>query len=314
MARKPGPPVAALAIGGVALLLLVGGGFLGYRMMSGPATPPVTAPATLPPAQPPATVAEAPPTPAPEPLVEEGVTIVGQPTPKPVTPPSGAPSAVPPTTLAKGKPTPPPTASTVPAVDPAAVKAQQVAGLLGQADASMAARNYDAAIGHYEEALKLEPENAKALAGKASAASLRDAARRAFVTGRTVVIPAKQEKGALAGFEGAAVQKAPDFSGRMEFAVSPAQVKPGDTIRIQVSLTNDGKKTIKIAGVALAVTLNGKKGEVPFSNSAKEIEPGQKAVLGEVPFTWPEGVTFWAAEATVSANKGDSLRAQVTWK
>ena len=56
---------------------------------------------------------------------------------------------------------------------------------------------------------------------RASAVSLRDASRKKFVPGRTVVKTEKAQDG-LAGFDGAAVQKAPDFLGRIEFDISPS--------------------------------------------------------------------------------------------
>ena len=120
---------------------------------------------------------------------------------------------------------------------------------MGQAEAALAARQYDQAIGHFDEVLRLDAQNAKALADKATAVSLRTAALKKFVPGRTVV---KTEKasGGLAGFDSGdvAIQKAPDFLGRIEFEMSPASgIKPGDPYTLKLFLVNDGKKAIRMS-------------------------------------------------------------------
>src|SRR6185295_16084017 len=96
-------------------------------------------------------------------------------------------------------------------------KAQQVAGLIGQADGAAASKNWDAAVTLYDEALKLDPQNQHALDAKKKAA-----------------------KADVTGFDSSdvSVQKAPDFLGRIEFAMTPASIKPGESYSLKIYLVN----------------------------------------------------------------------------
>src|SRR5262249_20703056 len=152
---------------------------------------------------------------------------------------------------------------------------------------------------------------AAALSAKSTAA----AARRAFVSGHTVVTTDKPAKGGgVSGFDSADVNvKSADFSGRLEFAMNPPTVKPGDSYRLQIALVNEGKKPIKVSGMTFTITSNGQKTGNPVAPRVKEVAPGQRAVLEELPGVFPEA-SSWAAEVLVTANKGDSLKNQLTWK
>ena len=264
--------------------------------------PPVTEAAAPPETQPP--VAEATPIP-------EAVTVVRSPSPSP--------------RVAAGLPTPPgpkatppgqkPSAATPPPVNPAQQTAAAVANLMSQAHTATEAKNYDAAVSMYDEVLKLEPGNAAATSGRTAAINARNASRKTFVAGRTVVSTEQKAKGGLSGFDGAdVVQKSADFSGRLEFAMSPPSVKPGDSYRLTVALVNDGKKSIKISGMTYSFTVNGNKTGNPVMPRVKEVAPAQRVVLEELPGVLPPDATSWVAEVLVTANKGDSLKNQLTWK
>ena len=266
---------------------------------------------------PPPTVAAAPVA-APSAPVTESVTIVRSPVPSPRV------AAAAPPTLATAKPgavkppTPAPAAqrptAAAPTPNPAPQTAATVANLMAQARAAADARNFDAAVTMYDEVLKLDPTNGGATAGRTAALAARNAPRRAFVSGRTVV-QTEKAKADIAGFDSSdvSVRKSADFQGRLEFAMTPASVKPGDPYRLQVALVNEGKKAIKISGMTFTMTVNGQKSGNAIAPRVKEVGAGQRAVLEELPGVFPEA-SSWTAEVLVTANKGDSLKNQVSWK
>ena len=311
-----------MALGLIGLAILGGGGFVAWRMMHkageparaptvAPPTTMAAAPATQPAVTaPPETLPVAPPTTT---AVEETVTVVKSPAP-----PSPSPAA----SKAPASPTPAPTKATTPTTTaPAApsadaLRAQQVVTLLGQADAAAAARNHDQAAGLYDQVLKLEPENAKAGAGKTAAMAVVTSLRKSFVPGKTVVRGGKAAKGGPAGFDSEDVNlaKAPDYSGRIEFEVSPAHVKPGDGYAVHVFLTNDGKKAFKIGSLNVTTSTNGTKSGGPAPPAVKEVQPQQRVALQDAGGTWAEGTTSWNLEVDVVSDHGDSFKNQVTWR
>jgi hypothetical protein len=240
---------------------------------------------------------------------EDVVTIV-----KTATPPPRVPSAAP--TVAA---TPRPVERRPDPVDPAAAArartAAQVQTLLAQADAAASARNYDAAGRHYDEVLRLDPQNAPAQAGKASIAAASAHARKTFVTGRTVVRTAKAG-GGLAGFDSSGVnlQKAPDFQGRVEFDMTPASVQPGDAWQLKIYVVNEGKKAIKISALEVATSINGAPSGTGGPPKNREVAPQQRVIVDQISGTWPTGVTSWRTAVKVSAGRTDSLESQLTWR
>jgi hypothetical protein len=312
---------------GVAALVVVGAGaYFAMKGGGGSGTPVATATATPPPvaATPvPTDVAPPPPvesTPTPEPTPAESVVTTipaATPTPGPTATPRPTPTPSP----TKGAtPAPTPTAATATASGPTPeqVRAQQAAaqvpGLLTQAEAALGAHNYDQAVSAADEALRLDPGNARATSLRSQAVAQRDLGRRRFVAGRTIVTTEKGGGGNISGFEGAAVQKAPDFLGRIEFEMSPASgLKPGDPWSLKLYVVNDGKKAIRITDLTATATANGEKTGGAASARAREVGPQQRVQVGEMAGSWKDGTTSWSAEVLVTA-KGDSLKNTLTWR
>ena len=337
---------ALLAIGGIALVLvLAGAGWAVWRfVLSKPAPPSTTPVASATPFLPPA-VEGRPVTPTPDPLEPE-VPADAEPTdtepsdtdepttPEPLvaTPEPTAPVAAPapaptPTPTPRPTPTPTPRATPTPAATPtptpppadtgARQTAQRVQGLLSQAQSAAAARQYDAAVGHLDEALRLDPGNAQARSARASAVARRDLAKRRFVGGRTRVQTEKDDDAALTGFDtgDADLRRAPDFDGAIEFEVTPPSgIEPGEPWTLRVFVVNGGQKPLRVQGVTAATKVNGGGSGGPVAPQTSQIAPQQRALVAETSGTWAEGTTSWSTEVTVTANKGDTLRATVNWR
>jgi hypothetical protein len=193
----------------------------------------------------------------------------------------------------------------------------QVQALVGQAESALAARQYEAAIGHADAILHLDPANTRASALKADAARRRDLARRRFVTGSTAVQSQKASGGGLAGFEtgDADLRRAPDFQGRIEFEMAPPSgLEAGTAWTLRAFVVNEGKKAIRVQGVTIATATNGAAGGGPVPPRSRDIAPQQRALVGETSGSWMDGTNAWSAEVTVTANKGDSLKTTLSWR
>jgi len=321
-ASRGGRSILPIAIGG-GVLVLAGLGFAAWRFLS-----PAPAPAPTPT---PAAVAQVTPAPVPLPTETPAAAPTPEPTPEatvaptptaaptPAARPGATPTPTPkPTPTPRPTPTPAPTprsAATTPAAPSGPSPAAQAQALVAQAEQALAGKQYDQAVGHADAALRLDAGNARASAIKAEAAQRRDLARRRFVSGRTTVT-AKGAKANLGGFETADAEiRTADFSGRLEFEMSPpAGIDAGDAWTLRVYAVNDGKKPIKVTGLAITTNANGTAAGGPVSPQTREIAPTQRLLVGEASGTWAGGTTSWSAEATLSANKGDSLKNTLSWR
>lgn len=329
---EPAPEPAAsrrpmlLAVGGfVGVLALAGGGYLAWRTLGSRPAPSATPTPIARASEPPRVLATPEPQladPTPEPIEAapaatpalEPVDTQAAPAPVPTPRPTPTPRATP----TPSAPTPPPAPS---GPSPEQQRAQQAAAqaqaLLAQADAALAARQYDAALSHADGALRLEPGNARASAIRADATQRRSLARRRFVAGRTVTDSEdkrkKLAKGGLVGFD--ADDKDPDFLGRIEFEMSPASgIEANDAWTLKVFVQNQGAKPIRVQGLSLATTVNGAAGGGPVPTSVREIAPRQRVLVGEVSGSWVAGTSAWVAEATLTAPKNETLKNTLTWK
>jgi hypothetical protein len=317
----------------VAAVVVLGGGsvgaFLFWKSRSGTTTPPASvptaataAPATAAPVAPSVSVATAPPAetsaPAAEtsapPIVEEVVTVVNK-TNTPAARPSqqvASATQIQPTVKARPGGAVPTVATAAPAT--AAPAGAQAAALKAQAEAAFAAGQYDAAIAHYDEAQKLAPSD-ELLVGKTRAQVARDSMRRRFNTGPTTV-SGKSAGSSISGFESSDVKvaKALDYSGRLDFEVTPEHVRPGVNYTIKVLLTNDGKKKWQVSGVNATTVANGQKSTNAVTTAVHDIDPQQKVTVGEISGVWPEGVNSWYLELVVSSSRGDAFKSLLTWK
>ena len=318
-ARAPSAASRNAAIAAVGAVVLIGAGLATWKLLAGAAPPgEVIRPATAGPA-PPSTAAPAgvPPThavapdPVPELPVEEAVTIVRDTPPTTLASAPATPRPALPTPVSEATTPPPPTT-----LSPELARTQQVASLLGRAETAAASWDYAGAAATFDEVLKLEPSNARATQGRAQAQAALASLRKGFVSGRTTVTGGKAAKGGLSGFdsEDVSVAKALDYSGRIDFEASPRVVKPGDSYNVQVYLTNDGKKGFKIGNVTVTTSVNGSRSGGPATVRDRDVEPGGRVLLTEVPGTWQTSTTSWSLEVVVTSSRNDAFRSQLTWR
>jgi hypothetical protein len=142
------------------------------------------------------------------------------------------------------------------------------------------------------------------------------ASRRAFVLERTTATSNKRVNLALAGFDpdGVDVKRAPDVAGRLEFEVSPSRVKPGDPYSVKAYLVNDGGKPIRIKQMFVATTVNGALSAGTMPPRLRDVAPKKREVIGTFSDVWRDNTATWAMDITVTSERGDVYKNQVTWK
>jgi hypothetical protein len=207
--------------------------------------------------------------------------------------------------------------------------AARVGALNDQADAALAARQYDVALGLYEQALALDPQNARAslgrtgtLAARAAQSAPAAASARAFTAGRTVARAAGTRTGGSlpAGFEDSpevSVKKgsqAADLPGKIEFEVTPATARPGERYTVRIALLNEGTAPIRIASLTVTTSVNGRKSSGPVTPTAKDVAPQQKAVLHTVSDLWSDEIASWSMEVALTTARGEQYTNQLTWR
>jgi len=209
----------------------------------------------------------------------------------------------------------------------------QIGGLLTQADAALGTQKYDAAIGLYDEVLKVDPQNQRATLGRTSAVGAKAVAQAAAASGRVVAgrafVSAKTSAQSLEtratgsvpeGFEdtpGVTVKKgsqAADLPGKILFDVEPEVVKPGVSYSVKVYLFNEGRAPIEIREMFVTTRINGRGAGGPVPPVAKDVAPQQRALLREFPDLWKEDTTSWSMEVTVRTARGETYKNMVSWK
>jgi tetratricopeptide (TPR) repeat protein len=216
-----------------------------------------------------------------------------------------------------------------------AAQQQQLNAYLGQADAALAAKNYDGAIGLYDEALKIDAQNNRAVMGRSAAIQARALAQagpgpgpgaggggRGFVASRTSAQSQEQRQGSNvpAGFEDSKeveVKKgsqAAELPGKIHFDVSPDNVRPGDKYTVKVFMQNEGDAPIQVQSMLVTTKTNGKGISGPVPPRTAAVAPGQRALLLETSDVWREDTSAWTMEVSVRTARGERYTNQVTWK
>jgi hypothetical protein len=236
--------------------------------------------------------------PAPAPPVTAAVVPSPEPYATPPMPEEPSPTPEPaPVTVATGprKKTPPKPTTRTKALDSAAVAEAMRQG------------KYDEAIRLYEEAAGSDPKINE----------ITRSLRRRFLPGLTQSWSTKGVSSKLEGFDAGNVdvKRVPENDGRLDFVVVPPRVRPGDAYRVDVHLTNGGKKPIRIAGVTAVTSADGRKeGGAVQSLDKREIATLQRERVATVNGVWPEELQAWSLEVNVSAKNGDAYHSSLKWE
>jgi hypothetical protein len=212
----------------------------------------------------------------------------------------------------------------------------QVNGLLGQADAALSAASYDDAIRNYDEVLKLDGQNQRAILGKSAAVQARALATagggggggrsaapgRAFVAAKTTAQSVETRTGGNVpeGFEetpGVNAKKgsqAAELPGKILFDIDPERVKPGENYTVKVYLLNEGSAPIQVRDMLVTPRINGRGVTAPVPAQTKDVAPQQRGLLMSTRDIWKEDTTAWSMEVTVRTVRGETYKNQVTWK
>ena len=120
----------------------------------------------------------------------------------------------------------------------------------------------------------------------------------------------------LAGFDsvGVDLKRAPEVPGRIDFEILPDRVKPGDRYTVTAFLINDGSKPVHIKEMFVATTRNGVLSAAPVPPQNRDVSPRQRQVIGVFSDVWKADVVAWAMDVSVTSDRGDVYKNQVTWK
>jgi hypothetical protein len=109
---------------------------------------------------------------------------------------------------------------------------------------------------------------------------------------------------------------AADLPGRIAFEASPASPKGGDGFRVSVFLVNEGAQPIRLAGMTVATTVDGKRQGGALPPLATTVAPRDRALVFQTPgdLVWRDGTQSWVMEILLQTTKRESYRNTLSWK
>jgi len=137
-----------------------------------------------------------------------------------------------------------------------------------------------------------------------------------FVLERSAAVNNKRSGSSLAGFDatGVDLKRAPEVPGRVDFEIMPSRVKAGDRYTVTAFLINDGSKAVRIKEMFVATTRNGVLSAAPVPPKSRDVSPRQRQVIGVFSDVWSADVVAWTMDITVTSDRSDVYKNQVTWK
>ena len=187
--------------------------------------------------------------------------------------------------------------------------------VLAEAEAAATAGDFGRAAQLYGQALQQEPANPKAKAGLESAQAAIAALARTFVLGKTQVEGAAARSDMKAfDTRDVSVRKPVEVPGRVEILAAPTRVRPGDAVRFQVFLHNEGRKTIKLQALSVATTVHTVRSSAPATPLVKEVAARERALVLEISETWKPVANVWRLEVQITSDRGETYTNLLSWK
>jgi hypothetical protein len=133
---------------------------------------------------------------------------------------------------------------------------------------------------------------------------------RRFVQGQTVNESLKGAKGSLPGFDssGVGVRRAPEVIGHLDIEMTPEEVRPGESYAVRIFLANEGRKSIQLNALNVAVVADGRRNARSMAPRTRDIAPRERVLITELPGVWREGLESWAVEVNATSTRQDSYR------
>jgi hypothetical protein len=118
--------------------------------------------------------------------------------------------------------------------------------------------------------------------------------------------------GGIQGFDNSDVstRRPPQFTGRMEFEVLPPAVRRGEPFVVRLHLRNDGRRPVKVRGVALATVVDGRREEALVKALQREVPAQARALVAEYSGVWGDP-SSWALEAVVTADRDETVTSRL---
>jgi hypothetical protein len=137
---------------------------------------------------------------------------------------------------------------------------------------------------------------------------------RSFAMGRTEAENVRGVSQSLEGFrkkKEMQVKRMPEVEGVIQFEVTPASVRPGDSYTLKTYLIHSGKKAISIDEMTVSTSVDGSRSASRVSPLAKRIPPGMHVLLDQRSGVVKPGTRSWAVEVAVTSDHHDVYRNRV---
>jgi hypothetical protein len=96
----------------------------------------------------------------------------------------------------------------------------------------------------------------------------------------------------------------------MEFEVLPPAVRAGEPFVVRIHLRNEGRRAVKVRGLALAAVVDGRRDPLPVKPLQREVPAQSRALVAEYSGVWSEARS-WTLEAVVTADRNETVTSRL---